>query len=53
MTSDKLEAHIKVCPKAIQVQVMQSLPYYKLNINLLETNPITHSDDKFEITRIQ
>jgi len=38
MAKDKLEAHIKICPKANQIKAMQSLPYYKPNINIFNPN---------------
>lgn len=47
---NKLEAHIKVCPRANQLKVVQSLPYYNLDVNLLDKNPSAITDDKIEFS---
>ena len=32
----KLEAHIKVCPKNLQLKDVANKPYFKLNVNILD-----------------
>ena len=49
MPKSKYEAHIKVCPKAVQLNKMQSLPYYKCDVNILE-RPIVKSDEEYVFT---
>jgi len=34
LPESKLEAHIKVCPKNLQLKSTQSLPFFKFDVNI-------------------
>ncbi len=54
MTADKLEAHLKICPRGNQIKEMQALPYYKIDINVMNPNSVIleNLDAEFSIAKI-
>ena len=48
-----LEEHLKICPKFVQSNLIQSLPYFNLNINILHPGePVKQQQVEITVERI-